>query len=327
MARYCIGIDLGGTFIKFGLLDDQQRPGDVFQLPTPTDRGGEGVVDQMIVGAKQLLDTGGVSADEVVGIGIGAPGPLDLAAGVVIGMPNLAGMENMPLRDRLSEAMTFPAVLENDANAAAYGEYICGAGRDAQDMVMLTLGTGVGSGIIVDGRVLHGAHGIGAEFGHVVIEPGGEVCGCGQRGCLERYCSATYMARHAAQRLADGDASLLKDALGRNGELTAKDINEARRAGDAVAAEVWDRGTYYLALACVNICRIFDPDEIVLGGGMIRAGDDLMTPIMEHFCRLHWSLTEPATTIAFSTLGNDAGVIGAAGVAWQSLPLETADRA
>ncbi|MHC4986198.1 MAG: ROK family protein [Planctomycetota bacterium] len=318
MKRTCLGIDLGGTYIKFGLLDADRTPGATLQLPTPTGEGSDGVVRQMIAGAEQALAEAGLHRDDLLGIGIGAPGPLDLDAGVVIAMPNVPGMEDAPLRDRLSEAFGCRAVLENDANAAAYGEYVCGAGKEARDMVMVTLGTGVGSGIVLDGRVLHGAHGIGAELGHMIIEPDGEVCGCGQRGCLERYCSATYIGRYAAGRIRDGEASSLAAVLAKTGELTAKDINVARRDGDALAAEVWQRGAYYLALACVNICRIFDPDEIVLAGGMILAGDDLMAPLVAEYERLRWSLTPRQTDIAFSTLGADAGVIGAAGVAWQA---------
>ena len=317
MSRYCIGVDLGGTFIKFGLLDGENTPSKPFQLPTPPDHGAEGVVAQMIAGARQLMQREGLSADDVGAIGIGAPGPLDLEAGIVIGMPNIPGMANAPLRDKLSEALGIPGVLENDANAAAYGEYICGAGKSASNMVLLTLGTGVGSGIVLDGRVMHGSHGIGAELGHMIIEADGEPCGCGQRGCLERYCSATYVARYATQRIEQGAESSLTDVLAENGELTAKDINQARQAGDALATEVWDRGASYLALACVNVCRVLDPDEIVLTGGLTRAGDDLMTPLQRHYDRLRWSLTPRQTTIEFSTLGPDAGVIGAAGVAWQ----------
>jgi glucokinase len=317
MSKYCIGVDLGGTFIKFGLLDSENNPSELFQLPTPTDGGAEAVIEQMITGARQLMQRDGLSPENVLGIGIGSPGPLDLKKGIVIGMPNIPGMENAPLRDRLSEALGIPGILENDANAAAYGEYICGAGRSADNMVLLTLGTGVGSGIVLDGRVLHGSHDIAGELGHMVIEVDGELCGCGQRGCLERYCSATYVARYATQRIEKGETSSLAHVLEETGELTAKDINAARGEGDALAAEVWDRGARYLAIACVNICRIFDPDEIVLAGGLTRAGDDLMGPLLAHYEQLRWSLTPRYTTIEVSTLGPDAGVIGAAGVAWQ----------
>ena len=266
-----------------------------------------------------MLAEAGLKAADVLGVGIGAPGPLGISAGVVRDMPNLPGFRNVPLRDRVAAGLGLRAVLENDANAAALGEYLCGVGRSGGDMVLLTLGTGVGSGIIINGKILHGVHEMGAELGHVIVEPGGESCGCGQRGCLERYASATYLAQYAARQVRQGRKSSLEGILKAKDALNARDVNEARKAGDALAAEVWDRAAYYLAIACVDICRAFDPERIVLAGGMTQAGEDLLRPVQEHFRRLHWSITEPMTRIVISELGNDAGVIGAAGVAWQAL--------
>ncbi len=324
MSRQCIGIDLGGTFVKFCLLDEDHVARHVFQLRTPTEHGPEAVIARMVEGGRRVLDEAGLSVDDVAGAGIGSPGPLDISAGVVRDMPNLPGFRDVPIRDRVGEGLGMPAVLENDANAAAFGEYLCGAGASAGDMVLLTLGTGVGSGIIIDGVLLHGAHEMGAELGHMVIEPGGEECGCGQRGCTERYCSATYMARHAAELIrGQGRESSLAARLDEKGEIDAKDIQEARAGGDELAGEVWDRGAYYLALACVNICRIFDPERIVLAGGLTKAGDALMKPVREHFARLHWSITDVMTEIVIAELGNDAGVIGAAGVAMQQFTRQT----
>jgi glucokinase len=209
-------------------------------------------------------------------------------------------------------------VLENDANAAAYGEFLCGAGKGSKDMVLLTLGTGVGSGIIVGGRLLYGSHEIGGELGHIILVPGGELCGCGQRGCLERYCSATFMALLATRMIRDGRDSSLKSLLESKGMIDTRDIKAAGKAGDPLAEEVWDRGTYYLALGCVNICRIFDPERIVFSGGLTKAGEDLMVPLTKHFAQLHWTLTPIRTELRIAELGNDAGVIGAAGVAWRA---------
>ena len=314
MKKYCVGIDLGGTFIKFITLDAQRRAGTSLQLPTP--QGADAVIEQMASGARQVMQAGGVAPGDVVGVGIGAPGPLDLANGIVLAMPNLPGFRNIKIRDRIAKALDLPAVLENDANAAGYGEYLCGAGGAGGDMVLLTLGTGVGGGIVIDGRVLHGHHGIGAELGHMIVVPGGEPCGCGQVGCLERYCSATYIARHATMLMDQGRPSSLKAIYDRSGAVDARDINEAQKAGDALASEVWARGVYHLALGCVNIARIFDPQRIVLAGGMTRAGEDLVIPLRQEFARLHWKLTEPKTELVIAQLGTDAGVIGAAGVAW-----------
>lgn len=318
MAKYCIGIDLGGTFIKFGVMDADSAGGQTLQLPTPTDRGSAGVIEQIVDGARQVMQINGVRGQEVLGVGIGSPGPIDLSEGVILSLPNIPGMESCPLRDAVGEALELPAVLENDANAAAYGEYIGGAGKEAADMVMLTLGTGVGSGIIINGHILHGAHEIGGELGHMIVDPGGEACNCGQRGCLERYSSARYLADYARRLIEQGRPSALQDVLNEAGQIDAADINAHRQQGDALAAEVWDRAVFYLAIGCVNICRIFDPDRIVLAGGMTKAGEDLLGPLEAHFQRNHWSLSGIRTELALAEIGSDAGVLGAAGVAWSA---------
>ena len=320
MAKWCIGIDLGGTFIKFGLLDEQMNPVGVFQLPTPTDKGRDGFINQMVAGATQLIDEQNINRDDILGVGIGSPGPLDLENGVVLAMSNIPGMEGTPIRDLVAKGLAWPAVLENDANAAAFGEYLCGAGRGLQNIVMLTLGTGVGGGIIVNGKVVHGSHGIAAELGHIIVQPGGEKCGCGQKGCLERYCSATFLAEYGVRLITErGRESSLAAILDQTGSINAKDINEARKAGDALARELWDRETHYLALGCLSLIRIFDPDLIVLAGGMAKAGNDLLEPVKEHFSRLDWNNVQPLTEIVIASLGNDAGVIGSACVAFKAL--------
>jgi glucokinase len=319
MGKWCVGIDLGGTYVKFGLLDENLRPGRTIELPTPGQEGPEALVQQMVAGVRQLMAANALACGDVSAVGIGSPGPIDIPQGIIIDAPNIPGMRNFPLRDSISRALGLPAVLENDANAAAYGEYLAGAGRGTRIMVMLTLGTGVGSGIIIDGQILHGSHGLGGELGHMIIVPDGEPCGCGQKGCLERYCSATYLAMLAARKARDsGREGLLAAAVNQGRDIDARQVNEARKAGDPLAAEVWDMATCYLALGCVNICRIFDPDLIVLSGGLTRAGDDLMQPLRAHFNRLHWRLTKPQTHLAIASLGADAGAIGAAGVAWRA---------
>lgn len=318
MSKVCIGIDLGGTFIKFGLLDEDRNASEIFQLPTPLDEGIDAVIDQMAAGALQAVEKGGLTKADVVGVGVGSPGPISMSKGIVYNSPNIPGMVNIPLKARMTEKLGLPCSLENDANAAGLGEFLCGAGRQAHHMVLLTLGTGVGGGLIVDGKVVHGAHEIGAELGHTLIVPDGRQCGCGQHGCIEQYCSATFMSQHAAAALeTNGRDSSLRDVLGAEGKLTSKDINEHRKAGDAFASEVWDEMCRYLAMGCVTYARILDPDRIVLAGGMAAAGADLLDPVNEHYRRMHWKMTEPKTEIALATLGNDAGVIGAAGVAWQ----------
>lgn len=318
MAKVCVGIDLGGTFIKYALLDEKMSVVGSLQLPTPADAGPDGVIETMVSGAAELLAREGISAGDVVGTGIGSPGPLDLAAGVVIGMPNIAGFVNIRLRDRIRDGLGVQAVLENDANVAALGEYLCGAGQGTDVMVLLTLGTGVGGGIVIAGQLTRGAHGIGAEAGHMIVESAGQLCPCGQRGCLEQYASASAMARYA-RRLIEQErcASSLAGLLAEKGDFDAADVHAARRAGDALAEKVWDRTVRYLAVGCVSITRLLDPDLIVLGGGLAKAGDDLLGPLRRHFSRLNWTIDKQKTSLALASLGNDAGVIGAAGAAWK----------
>lgn len=317
MARFCIGIDLGGTYIKLTALDVDRTPGEVVSLPTPGSGGAEAVADRMADGARRTMDEQGISAKDVAGVGIGAPGPLRISEGVVVGMPNIPGMENAPLARMVSDRLGLPCALENDANAAALGEFLCGAGESSNEMVLLTLGTGLGSGVIMEGEVFHGAHESAPELGHLIVVPGGEECNCGQSGCLERYCSATFMAARARRRIereaAEGE---LARRLAEKGEIDARDVREAAAAGDHLAAEQWDEMAYYLAIGCVNLCRIYDPDRIVLAGGMAQAGEALLEPVRKHFRELHWKLAEPLSEIALAKLGNDAGAIGAAGVAW-----------
>jgi glucokinase len=320
MSKYCVGIDLGGTFIKSGLLDENRRPTVTLEIPTPIRDGREAVVAALVASARAAMEAGGVSTKDVVGVGIGSPGPISISKGLIITLPNIPGMSNVPLRDLLSAELGLPAVLENDANAAALGEYLCGAGGRKGDIVLLTLGTGVGSGIIVDGRILHGSHEIGAEMGHLIVQPGGELCNCGQHGCLERYSSATYLAEYGVRLLESSSRpSSLRDLKAKKKAVDSKAILAAAQAGDELAREVWDRAIYYLAVGCVSICRIFDPERILLGGGMARAGDALLNPVREQFKKLHWHLTPIVTEIHLASLGSDAGVIGAAGAAWAAM--------
>ncbi|MBN1553123.1 MAG: ROK family glucokinase [Phycisphaerae bacterium] len=319
MTKVCIGIDLGGTFVKFGLVDETRRAGKVFSLPTPPNPQPEDVVAVMADGVEKIIADHSLAREDILGVGVGAPGPLSVKRGILLQLPNMQTMRNYPLRDRVSEAVGFPATLENDANAAAYAEYLCGAGQGTRDMVMFTLGTGVGGGIILDGKVLHGANEMGGEIGHIIVQPGGRPCPCGQKGCLEQYGSAMNLAKYASRRIREEKpVSRLTEILKQNGEIDAKTIHAAGRDGDAFARELWEEMAMYLAVGCVSICRLFDPDRIVFAGGMTRAGEDLLEPIRRHFQREDWTMLETKTTLAIAALGADAGAIGAAGVAWNA---------
>ncbi|MAE62752.1 MAG: hypothetical protein CMJ18_00650 [Phycisphaeraceae bacterium] len=314
-----IGLDLGGTNVKAGLVDDEANVMANLSVPTEGEGGADRVIEVMASAAKEVAAKAGVKMDRVAGIGIGAPGPLDFEAGVVKAAPNLPGWIDVRLRDRIAEATGCPAVLENDANAAAFGEFWAGAGRDPdiRHLVMLTLGTGIGSGLIVDGRVIHGGYGLGGEGGHIIVQPDGRLCGCGQRGCLEAYTSAAQAARRAQEALDAGEDSVLgRISAGQQGEITAEDVFDAAAGGDALALRIVDETAQYLGIAAVTFCRLLDPQMIVFAGGMIAAGDFLFDRIRRSFSDHDWDLVAPQVRIVPATLGNDAGFIGAAAVAW-----------
>lgn len=313
---YCVGVDLGGTNIKAGLLDDQARILCSFSVPTEVDKGNEVVVNNIVGAAERAIREAGVPRDEVVGIGIGSPGPLSHRQGMIINPGNLPSLKNTPIRRIMTERTGIRCTLENDANAAAWGEYWAGAGKGVTDLVMFTLGTGVGGGAIVNGRLIRGYFENGAELGHIIVNPGGRRCSCGQLGCMEAYSSAYFLARHAEDLIKAGQPSVLKQRMDAGQMLMAEHIVEAAKAGDEVANKVWHDACYYLAVATVTMQHVTNPERVVMAGGLIAAGDFLLEPIRRHFRELTWELLDDFPDIRFATLGNDAGFIGAAGCAW-----------
>lgn len=320
MSEFFIGVDLGGTFTKLAVLEISRAGKRVYGFsdsPTPT-TSPDALISGIVQGAQNLMNRLDLDPAECRGVGIGAPGPLNRREGVILHLPNIPGMANLQLRDRVGSGLGLPAILENDANAAALGEYLFGAGRDVRSMIMLTLGTGVGGGIVIDGEILHGAHDIAGEVGHLIVQPGGRLCNCGQKGCLEQYASATFLAKHASDEVRNGRKSLLADVLAAKGSIDAADVNAARKAGDALAAEAWDCSMRHLAIACVSLERLVDCELIVLAGGLTNAGDDLLIPLHAHFDEFDWKLSNHMSEIAIADLGAHAGVYGAASVAWQA---------
>jgi glucokinase len=313
---YCVGVDLGGTNIKAGLLDDQARILCSFSVPTEVDKGNEVVVNNIVGAAERAIREAGVPRDEVVGIGIGSPGPLSHRQGMIINPGNLPSLKNTPIRRIMTERTGIRCTLENDANAAAWGEYWAGAGKGVTDLVMFTLGTGVGGGAIVNGRLIRGYFENGAELGHIIVNPGGRRCSCGQLGCVEAYSSAYFLARHAEDLIKAGQPSVLKQRMDAGQMLMAEHIVEAAKAGDEVANKVWHDACYYLAVATVTMQHVTNPERVVMAGGLIAAGYFLLEPIRRHFRELTWELLDDFPDIRFATLGNDAGFIGAAGCAW-----------
>lgn len=315
--RVTIGIDLGGTQIKAGLVDDDGSLIRSVTRPTNLSKGGAGLIADMAAMIEGLLDGegGGPGVGRVPPVGLGSPGPLSPRAGRIYKCGNLPGLEGFPIRDALRDAIGAPVTLDNDGNVAALGEYWVGGGRGTGDMVMLTLGTGVGGGVIVDGRVLHGHFENAAELGHMIVQPGGLPCPCGQSGCLERYASASSVARRGTEAMRGGGAKGLAAKVGPDGQLTSEHVVEAARQGDEACGRVWDEACLYLAVACINIQHTLNPQRIVIGGGMSAAGDFLFDAVHRHFDQRRWSLAEDFPQIVPARLGNDAGIFGAARLA------------
>ena len=319
--KWVIGVDLGGTNIVVGVLPIDGGDGEVLALKsesTEAQRGAKYVVDKIVLlieeaRAEIVGQFGGTRAD-FAGLGIGAPGPLNRETGTVIQSPNL-GWRNFPLRDLISNAVNLPAVLDNDANCATYGEWWLGAGRNVDTLIGLTLGTGIGGGIVLNGEIFHGVSDAAGEIGHMTIEANGRKCPCGNYGCLEAYASGPAISRRATEGLEAGQESLLTDLVGGNLELiTAATVYEAVVNGDPYANDVMRETAKFLGAGIANIINIFNPHMIVISGGVTKAGDHLFLPLRSEVRRRAFKSALDACEIRAAELPGTAGVIGAAGV-------------
>lgn len=308
--RTYIGIDLGGTYIKYGLVSEAGEIIEKGKVATPAGCGYAETVEAIASAVRELAAKHGAW---VCGLGIGAPGVVDGERGIVRTSGNL-GWENKPLAGDLSAKLGIPAVLTNDANAAAYGEYACGAGGDYKSVVLITLGTGVGSGIVLSGKLFEGNEGAGAELGHEVIRFGGEKCSCCRRGCFEAYASATALIRQTKKAMAkDRESSLWQSCGGNPDNVDGKTAFDAALAGDKTAKRVVNNYLRYLAEGFANIANAFRPEAILIGGGISAQGESLTVPLQKKVNRLMLGRGRYAQVkILAAMLGNDAGLVGAA---------------
>jgi glucokinase len=316
--RFIIGVDLGGTNIVCGAMpEDGSRQLAMRSQPTFSEQGAEIVVEriaQMVedVISVTMAETGASRAD-FVGVGIGAPGPLDRERGVVITAPNL-GWEDFPLRDRLSERVGLPATLDNDANCATLGEWWVGAAKGGRNVVGLTIGTGIGGGLILDGKLYHGASDVAGEVGHMTIDSTGRRCNCGNYGCLEAYSSGPAIADRAREALrgVDGGASILmRLAKGQSERITAQTVYEAAKQGDPIARDVVRDTAAILGAGIANLLNIFNPDVVVVAGGVTQAGEALFEPLRAEVRRRAFKPAVEACRIVPGSLPGSAGVVGA----------------
>lgn len=312
---YFVGLDVGGTSMKGGVVDDGGRPLGAISLPTEAHRGQEFGLERMCETIRQAVAAAGLRMADIAAIGVATPGTMDIPAGLMLAPPNLKPWLNVPVRQHVHDTFRVPTAFQNDANAAAYGEYWVGAGRGVQSMVLFTLGTGIGGGVILGDMILEGRHSHGAEVGHQKIEmTNPRQCGCGRWGCLEAYASATAILKRTREALAqDGGRSSLHRLLRDPAALTAKEVFDAAAAGDALAQRIVEETAYYLAVGAINMMHTIDPDMVVYAGGMTAAGEPFLNRIKHHIHELAFPVPAAKTVIRYAELGSDAGYIGAAG--------------
>ena len=298
-----LALDVGGTKLAAGVVDDLGAVHSFLVTPTRTEEGPEQALERLFELGREAVAASPVAWDDVVAVGIGCGGPLDARRGVLLAPPHLPGWRDVPVTAMAERVYARPAVLENDATAAAAGEHRYGAGVGTSNMVYLTISTGVGGGVVVDGRLYRGATGNGGELGHVTVDWNGRPCkGCGRRGCLEAYVSGTSIAERARE------AGLAEPA--------AADVASAARAGDPAAQAVWDETVRALACGLTSIVNLFEPELVVLGGGVTGSGEQLLGPVRE---RVRADAMKPAggaADIVLAALGDHVGVVGAAAIVY-----------
>jgi glucokinase len=310
---FYLGIDLGGTNIKSGVVNDDGRVLSAISIDTQADRGPVVGLENLAEAGRRAVESSGLTWDQITGVGLGSPGTMDLPAGMLLDPPNLPGWDNLPIRQLLADRLKKPTVLQNDGNAAAYGEYWTGAGQGAQSLVMFTLGTGIGGGIVIDGLILEGRHSHGAECGHIIIQmENARQCSCGAFGHLEAYASATALVKRALEALDQDQVPSRLRALDAEA-ITSRAIAEAAAAGDALARRLMRETAHFLAVGAVSMMHTIDPDLVLFGGGMIQAGESLLEDIRQDVRRMAFPIPAARTRIEFAKLGGEAGFVGAAG--------------
>jgi glucokinase len=306
-------VDLGGTKIITAIISPLGEIIARQYQPTLADEGLQLVIERLLSGIDHLLRQSNLSLSQLSAISIAAAGIIDLKNGIITESPNLPGWHNIPLRNIIEEKYKVTTFLINDADAAALGEHRFGAGRGLNNLILLTLGTGIGGGIIINGKLYLGSSGSAAEIGHMTVEVNGERCRCGNIGCLETLASGTAMAKEAISRIRQGSKSSLSEMVGGKLEdITAEKVYLAAKGRDSLALEVIARAAYYLGIASVNLVNIFNPEMIIMGGSVAEMGDLLLEPVRQMVKERAFPLLSQAVRIVPAQLGNDAGIFGAA---------------
>ena len=309
MKKYTIGVDLGGTNVAVGIVDQQRNIIIKGSTPTQLDKRFETVMKDMGALINKLLKENNISLDECKYIGIGSPGQPNNTTGIMSDNSNLH-WTRVPMRTELQKYVDLPVYMDNDANVAAWAEYLEGCGRGTTNFVAVTLGTGVGGGIIINKALYSGSHGIGAEIGHMILVKDGYICGCGNKGCAEKYCSATAIIYKTKELLATGKYN--DSVLASTEKITAKSVIDASKSGDKLGVLVFDWYVDSLAHLVISIINVLDPDVIALGGGVANAGDYLLKPLLKEIDKHIMYIDTPYAEVKIAQMGNDAGILGAA---------------
>jgi glucokinase len=309
---YYLGIDLGGTNIAAGVADQNYNIIGRAKIKTKIPRPANQIVDDMVKAAEEAVKNAGIGIGSIEWIGVGSPGTVNKNRGIIEYSCNL-DFHSLPMAQMIRERTGLDCYVENDANAAAYGELLAGAGKGVRDFIAVTIGTGIGGGVIIDGQMLHGHNFAGGELGHTVIVTDGEPCSCGRRGCFEAYASATALIRQTKAAMDSDRLSLMWKIADERGKISARTSFDAMRLGDPTARDVVERYIKYVACGITNIVNIFRPEVLCIGGGVSNEGDYIIKPIAEYVDReCYGSGKESHTRIAAAELGGDAGIIGAA---------------
>lgn len=302
-----VGIDLGGTQLRVAVADDRGRLRTIVREPTEARRGRRHVIDRIVAAVARALEQDGTPRTHIAALGIGLPGPVDPAAGLVISPANLPGFRNVPLNRILTRETKIRSFLHHDAHLAALGEHRRGAGRGASELIYVTVSTGIGAGLILGNQLYAGAHGSAGEVGHIVVQPGGPRCRCGNNGCVEAIASGTGIAQAAARLAPENPDSLLHGMAA----PSPIDVVRAARQGDELAASILDTAGQYLGIALGTLVNLFDPQVIVLGGSVLKSGGLLLRPMRRAMIASSWAASRKGLRIVRPALGDDVGLIGA----------------
>ena len=313
--KWLVGVDIGGTTTKIALVQNHGEIVEKWEIPTDNENQGKYITNHISNSIKQKLVEHQMDINHLKGVGVGAPGPANIETGMIENTPNLAWHDHYPLREILEKDIGLPVMINNDANCAALGEMWKGAGEGAKDLVCVTLGTGVGGGVIANGEIVQGVRGAAGEIGHIISIPkGGAPCNCGKTGCLETIASATGIVRLAMERINNPSNrhSALAILYREKGRITAENVVDLARVGDMIAQDVLNDVSFHLGFALANIVNTLNPHKLIIGGGVSKAGDILLKPLKDYVQKFSFPPIATSTELVLAKLGNNAGVIGAA---------------